>query len=325
MFHTGRMIILATWGRSHFLRGENGAFPKAKLMLMSVAMLALLAGCRLPGKDWPVSQSLAESRNLSRQGVAALERGQRQQAETLLAKAVKVCPSDTEARRNYAETLWLHGSQEKAIEQMEEVARIGADDPAFWTRLAEMYLAAGHTDAAGRSVQQALDLDPKSAYAWAVRGGVMRASGQPRQALADYLRALGFAPDDRKILIETAELYRQLDEPERALQTLQALADSYAPGEEPRQVLYLTGLAYAALGRHGDAADIFSAALIRDKPTPEILYRLGEAELLAGRMDAAANAAGQALALDPNHQPSRDLIGRIDLARRSQDQGKILR
>ncbi|MGD0519603.1 MAG: tetratricopeptide repeat protein [Thermoguttaceae bacterium] len=294
-------------------------------MVMLGAVLALSAGCRLPGRDGPVSQSLAESRNLSRQGVAAMERGQQQQAESLLAKAVKVCPSDPEARRNYAETLWLHGSRNKAIEQMEEVARNGGEDAAFCTRLAEMYLAAGRTDAAARSVQQALDLDPKLASAWAVRGGVMRASGQPRQALADYLRALGYDPGDRKILIEAAELYRQLDEPERALQTLEVLADSYAPGEEPQQVLYLTGLAYTALGRHGDAVDSFSAALMRDKPTPEILFRLGEAELLAGHADEAANAVQQALALDPQHQPSRELISRIELARRSQEQGKITR
>jgi tetratricopeptide (TPR) repeat protein len=299
--------------------------PQIGRIVWLCAVLALLAGCRLPGRDGPVSQSLAESRKLSRQGVAAMERGQQQQAETLLAKAVKVCPSDPEARRNYAETLWLHGSQSEAIAQMEEVARTGCEDATFWTRLAEMYLAAGRADAAELSVQQALALDPKLASAWAVRGRAMLASGQPRQALADYLRALGYAPGDSKILIEVAELYRQLDQPERALQTLQVLADSYAPGEEPQQVLYLTGLAYSALGRPGDAVESFAAALIRDKPTPEILYRLGEAELLAGHPDEALSVAQQALALDPQHQPSRDLLNRIELARRPQAQEKVLR
>jgi tetratricopeptide (TPR) repeat protein len=288
-------------------------------------MLALLAGCRLPGRDGPIPQSLTESRKLSRQGVAAMERGQQQQAETLLAKAVKVCPSDPEARRNYAETLLMHGSQTEAIAQMEEVARKGCEDATFWTRLAEMYLAAGRPDAAGQSVQQALDLDPKLASAWAVRGRAMRATGQPRQALADYLRALGYAPGDSKILMEVAELYHQLDQPERALQTLQVLADSYAPGEEPQQVLYLTGLAYSALGRPADAVESFSAALIRDKPTPEILFRLGEAELLAGRQDEALNAVQQALAIDPKHQPSRELLTRIELARRPPESEKVLR
>jgi tetratricopeptide (TPR) repeat protein len=288
-------------------------------------VLALLAGCRLPGRDGPVSQSLAESRKLSREGVAAMESGQQHQAESLLAKAVKVCPTDPEARRNYAEILWLHGSQAQSIAQMEEVARGGSEDALFWTRLAEMYLSAGNVEAAGTSVRQALDLDPKLAAAWAVRGGVMRASGQSRQALADYLRALGYAPGDNKILLEVAELYRQLNQPERALQTLQVLADSYAPGEEPQQVLYLTGLAHSALGRHTDAVKSFSAAVMRDKPTPEILCRLGEAELLAGHPDQAAGAVQQALDLDPQHQPSRELQNRIELVRRVPEPGKIVR
>jgi tetratricopeptide (TPR) repeat protein len=291
--------------------------PQIGRILWLCAAAALLPGCRLPGRDGPVPQALAESRNLSRQGVAAMERGQQHQAESLLAKAVKVCPSDPEARRNYAETLWIHGSQREAIAQMEEVARNGCEDAAFWTRLAEMYLADGRTDAAGQSVQQALDCDTKLASAWAVRGRIMRASGQPRQALADYLRALGYAPDDRKILMEVAELYRQLDQPERALQTLQVLADSYAPGEEPQQVLYLAGMAYSALGRPGEAAESLAAALTREKPTPDIFFRLAEAEFAAGRTDQALNAAQQALALDPKHQASRDLLNRIELARRN--------
>ena len=50
------------------------------------------------------------------------------------------------------------------------------------------------------------------------------------------------------MLREVAELYRQLNQPERALQTLQLLAETYSPGEEPADCLYLTGLAYVALG-----------------------------------------------------------------------------
>ena len=285
-------------------------------------LLMLLAGCRLPGHEGPVSQSLAESRKLSREGVAAMENGQQKQALDILAKAVKACPADPEARRNYAETLWQHGSKKEAIAQMEEAAAYAGEDATFWTRLAEMYLDNGRIDAAAKSAQQALDLDSKLASAWAIHGGVLQALDQPRNALADYLRALRYSPSDRKILLRVAELYRQLEQPERALQTLQALADSYAPGEEPQQVLYLTGLAYTSLGRYNDAIESLSSALVRDKPTPEILCGLGEAELLAGRTDEAAAVAQQALAIQPRHQPSRELLNRVELARRPQDPGK---
>ena len=60
---------------------------------------------------------------------------------------------------------------------------------------------------------QALNLDPKLPAAWVVRGTVQ--AGRPAsraQALADYLRALGYAPRDRAILREIADLYRQLNQ-----------------------------------------------------------------------------------------------------------------
>ncbi|MGW8256561.1 MAG: tetratricopeptide repeat protein [Thermoguttaceae bacterium] len=288
-------------------------------------MLALLAGCRLPCRQGPVSQSLVESRKLSRQGVAALENGQQQQAEKLLWQAVAVCPADAEARRNYAETLWLHGSSAEAIAQMEQAVQNSGDDADFWARLAEMYLAVGKVEPAETSVQEALDLNPKLPLAWSVRGGVMRATNRPHQALADYLHALRYAPGDRKILFQVAELYHQLDQPDRALQMLQTLSDSYAPGEEPREVLYATALAYSALGRHGEAADTFSTVIHREKPTPALLARLGEEELLAGRPEKADAAARQALTLDPKYQPTLELSKRIELARRTQDPLKVVR
>ncbi|MBN2580273.1 MAG: tetratricopeptide repeat protein [Pirellulales bacterium] len=281
-----------------------------------VLLPAVPAGCRIPGREGPVSQPLAESRRLSQQGVSAMDRGDGAQAESLLAQAVATCPVDSEARRRYAEALWNRGAQGEAIAQLEQAAPYCSEDPAFWVRLAEMQLGAGRTDEAGKCVQQALHLDPKLAAAWAIRARVMRAAGYPQQALADNLRTLGYAPHDRKILLEIAELYRELNQPDRALQTLQALSDTYAPGEEPVEVPYLTGLAYSALGRYDDAVTSLTAAVCRGPATPEMYCRLAEAHLLAGRLPEAAQSVRQALAMDPQHAPSRELLGRIEIAAR---------
>ena len=109
--------------------------------------------------------------------------------------------------------------------------------------------------------------------------------------------------------LEVAELYRQMNQPQRALETLQNLADTYnTPAEEPQQVLYLMGLAYVALHRYDDGVQSFAAAAGRERPTPEILYRLAEAQWLAGHPAEAAATAQRVLALDPQHQPSRELL-----------------
>ena len=115
-----------------------------------------------------------------------------------------------------------------------------------------------------------------------------------------------------------AELYRALNQPQRALQTLQSLAETYSPGEEPADCLYLTGLAYVAARRTDDGIESFSAALSRGTPTAELYCQLGQAQLLAGHPTEAAGAARQALTLDATHRASRDLLDRIELAQRPQ-------
>ena len=135
-----------------------------------------------------------------------------------------------------------------------------------------------------------------------------------KPALADYQRALGYQPDDRQVLLAVAEIYRQLNEPERALVSLHSLVDSYPPGEEPQQLLYLEGLALVALGRYDDAVARYTLAGERGGPTAEILYRLAEAESLAGRGVNAHIAAKQALVLDPNHLAAKALVSRLEIA-----------
>ena len=113
---------------------------------------------------------------------------------------------------------------------------------------------------------------------------------------------------------ETAAVYRSLGQPQRALESMQSLVETYSPGEEPQQVLYWTGLDYMALRRYDDAVASLTTALSRDRPTPELLYSLGEAQYRSGRSQEAAVALQQALAIDPQHAPSRQLLSEIQVA-----------
>jgi tetratricopeptide (TPR) repeat protein len=284
-------------------------------LISLLSLLPLWTGCRLPGREGPVPQSLSDCRRLSQQGMAALDRGEQPKAEVLLAKAVAACPIDAEARRYYAESLWRRDARADALAQLQAAGQLAPDDASLWARLAEMHLACGQTELALQTAEHALQLDSKSSVAWAVRGGAARAAGQPRVALNAYLRALSYTPNDRVILLEIAESHRELNQPEHAIQALQTLADTYSPGEEPGHIDYRMGLAYMALGRYADGAERFSTAG-RDKPSAETYYHLGEAELLAGHPAAAAEAGRKALALDPLHQPSRELLDRVEVAQR---------
>ncbi len=270
-----------------------------------------MPGCQLPGRGGAVPESLAASRQLSRRGVAALERSRWDEAEKLLGRAVKSCPEDPDARRHYAEALWQRGARAEAIAQLDDALKLAPGDGALLVRMAEMQLQSGRIAPARKYAEDAIDLDPKLVPAWVVRGRIARAVGDYRAALADFHRALGGAPDDQGILLEVAEVYRELNRPQRALATLHRLSDTYAPGEEPQQVLYLEGLACLALGRNTDAAEKLALAASRDRPSAEILYRLSQAELAAGRPELAAAAARHALDLDPQHAASREILARI--------------
>ena len=94
------------------------------------------------------------------------------------------------------------------------------------------------------------------------------------------------------------------------------MAETYSPGEEPGQVLYLMGSAYLALGRYDEAVENLTAAVTRGKPTPEMYCRLGEAQLAAGRPEEAGAAVQQALKLQPKYKAGAELLQRIEVARR---------
>jgi len=247
--------------------------------------------------------------------VAALERGQWEHADSLLGQAVRACPSNADAHRNYAEARWNRGFHEEALKEMEAARRLAPDDATIMARIAEMRLALGQTDTAWQAAQQAIALDHKLASAWAVRARVMRAAGNPAEALSDYHRALSLSPDDRRVPSEIAALYLELGQPQRALLAIQNLADKYSPGDEPQEVLYYQGLSYLALNRYAAAAESLSAASLRERPTAEIFYRLAQAQLASGQTTQAIASAEQALAIDPKHRSARALLDQSQLAR----------
>ncbi len=254
-------------------------------IVLGGAMLIALCGvgCSLVPKRGPVTPELAAARRLCNEGLSAADRNDLVRAEGLLEQAVQRCPQDVEARRHYADVLWRRGLRTEAVTQMDKALAIAGDDPALCVEAGGMYLELGLFDAADRLAAQAVRLDPKSSAAWHLRGRVAMARGQPDPALADFHRALGIAPTSRSVLMDTAEAYRRLDRPQRALATLAILGETYGP-DVPASVLVLEGLAQEALGRTADAAESYRRAIAVGDAPADAAARLAAIEHPEGNL-----------------------------------------
>jgi len=289
-----------------------GAFARAAATCVAMSALGN-GGCLLWRQQNPVSESLVASRQYAQQGVNAMERQNLDDAEKLLAQAVHACPDDAAAHRHYADVLWQQRRSQEALKQIVEAAEQAPLDAGILLRAGELHLQAGQLPQALAYVQRTLDIDPKCGEAWAVRARVMRQSGDQRQALADAQRALRFDPRRRDMLLFSADLYRAMGDPHRALTNLQALADTYGPGEEPSQLYVDQALTFGQMARHDDAVRVLHEAQRRDPASSEVLTLLCEAESAAGRPMAAMQAARQALAVSPDDPRCRELVERTAL------------
>ena len=244
-----------------------------------------------------MSDSVVASRQFAKQGLNALERSDLTEAEKYCSQAVRACPSDPNARRSYADVLWAQGRTKEALEQIDSALASGiGGDVETRLRAAEMRLQSGKLDAALVDVEQAIDADPKSAEAWALRGRVMLAKGNTKQSLADMQRSLIYAPRRRDVLRQTAELYQSLGEPHKALASLQELGDTYGPGEEPQEIYVAQGNVYAALARPAEAAEQFRTAIsrgIRERRPAGVVSRSGSrVRQFDGGLSSGAASAG---------------------------------
>jgi len=269
-----------------------------------------LIGCALSKKKL-VSESIATCRQLSREGVTAMEMGQWEQAEKLLVEAVAASPTDVDARRSLSEVLWQRGSFRDAVIHMEAAVRLDPRHAPTVVQAGEMLLNVGAVDRAMERAETALELDPMLAGAWTLRGQIHRRRGDLDLALADLQYALRFAPHDAKSLLDVAQIYYDQGRPQRSLATLHHLLDTYPPGEEPQAAIWLEGLAYSSLGRHSEAVESLKMATTRGEPPSELLFHLARSEQAAGQPAAATATLQRALALDSGHEPSRLMLAQL--------------
>jgi tetratricopeptide (TPR) repeat protein len=295
-------------------RGAAAAAPGWRCVVSRVQTAFLLlgiSGCAIFGRRGKSDTALSAARELSRQGVAAWDAGQVQQAEDLLKRSLAASPDDASAHRYMAEVLWRRGAGEVALSQIAEAIRLEPTDAAMAARAGEMSLASGRRDIAFAHAERAIHLDPKLSSAWALRGRCFEQMNQDERALADLQRAVELAPDRSDLLLEVASIYRLRGQNARCLTAIYRLLDSYSPGGEPQSVLVMQGQTLMDLGRPQQATEALLAAVQHGAPSADVYFYLAQSYSAAGRVNEATAAAQQALSINCGHQPSRQLLAQL--------------
>ncbi len=278
-------------------------------------LLAVQGGCSGFAKRFQRDDVVA-ARQIARQGADAFSAGDWDRAEQYFSKAVEACPVDERVRARYAETLWNRGMHQEAIKHQREAVRLSGDDPEMTIRLGEMYLARGDLQQANRMAAVVVDSGVELASAHRLRGDVLSRQDKWREALAAYQRALSIRPNYPEVQMAVAQVYQLNGRPQRALATLQSLAEAYPPGEEPADLLYWHAMAFASLGRQPQAVRQFVMAYERGMRTADLQFRLAESHYLAGDRAAARAALERAMQLDPHHPQAARLCQSIEGAAR---------
>ena len=222
-------------------------------------------GCRILDRN-PRNQSLVSARQLSLRGTEAYQRDRVQDAELLFTQALAQSPYDERAHWGYSNTLWKQGSKTKAIEHMSEAYRLSGRNPDYAVQLGEMHLELGQYDLAKQLALDVLSANRSHANAWALLGDVHDRQSDWPSALECYHHALILRSDFPEVQFSIAKIYRTTGRPERALATLDHMADLHVAVVDTPEHLLLRGLVYADLNRTREASELLAKCSERLAP-----------------------------------------------------------
>jgi tetratricopeptide (TPR) repeat protein len=146
----------------------------------------------------------------------------------------------------------------------------------------------------------ALESNHQFAPAWALSGKTAKAKGNYDQALADFQKALGYAPDMTDVQLEIVDTYQRMDKPLRALSAVEQLLSKHPNDEQPESAIIAKGIALIELNQVGPAVDLLQAASERENASSQVFVHLSQAELLAGNMSQARMALNRGKRNFPN-------------------------
>jgi Flp pilus assembly protein TadD len=175
-------------------------------------------------------------------------------------------------------------------------------------------LQAGEYERAAQLAGSVLALGMHHPIVYNARALAFQQKGQFREALTEFSRARGLAPNDPNLLIAIGVCFINAGTPTEALQAFDA---AIALDANNAQAHYRKGWTLEMLGERGKARTEYESAIAINPLHPEALGSLAALLATAGDITNAQTLAERALAVDPNQPTAVAALGTIDLAEKN--------
>lgn len=233
------------------------------------------------------------------------------QEEILKVLDVKIQKHPKDARLHFDRAkiyLDMHRVNE-AIADLITATSIDDDEVEYFMLLGDAYFANGDVENSYRSIQKALDLDPKSSEAQLKLGEIAYYSRDYDRAMESLSKVTEKDPQNRTALFMKSFIYKETGDTSNAIILLRKVCDlypDYSPAFEDLGILYAT---------HHDplALEYLNTAIRIDPKNTNAMYGVAMYYQELGKIEQAEEVYKQILDINSNHKDAWHNRGYIQL------------
>ena len=273
-----------------------------------LAMLVGLLGCAGGGNE--------ESRNHYERGRSLGRQGSYHEAMAAFNEAIAANPKNAEAHNGLGYCHLLLGQEEKAERSLKEAVRLQPDLTKAVRNLASLHHRQRRMKEAIPLWEQLTEMTSNDAESWSYLSTAYMSERQIEKALVAAKRALDFAPNNPTVIVNYANMQKELMRFDEAEQLFRKVVDMNPPDRQIR-ALAVTGLfdVYFLQGDYSKAKVVGLKAKEKFPKNFRVWYNLALLHEKINENDSAAEYYEEAMKCAPNNPAmfvaSGDFFSRI--------------
>lgn len=253
---------------------------------------------------------------------------------------------DPAGRLEQANNLWKQGSLEQALDIYQEILPAMPNDVTVHYNVTLGLIVEGHFEDALAAAESTVTANPFASDAWAIRAWALEWNGKYGESIASSLQALDIDPKNARAMAFLAEAYLDVNQNDRALETvnkaldlnpnsfeayrvrgrivqeaqfdLQAAKKDYQKAYDLAPTLVLPAVDLAlidySLGDYQSGIDILRDALDLNPQNTQVLYNLGLLYFRgAGDYNRASDILNRCVEADPKSIRCYYILGRSQI------------